>query len=95
MCAHLVQVWVSGDVVAPPLGADASLGARPGVADPHSLQGGRHAPGGVTWGRGEDPHPARRGRAPAQGQSGSSWEGVHVACTVHTTTTTTTTTHSE
>ncbi len=78
--AHLVEVRVSGDVVAPLLGADAALAARPGVADPHSLQGGRHSPGRVTRGTGEDPpHPARR-RAPAQGQSGSSWEGVHAAC---------------
>lgn len=78
--AHLVEVWVSGDVVAPLLGADAALAARPGVADPHSLERGRHSPSRVARGTGEDPpHPARC-RAPAQRQSGSSWEGVHAAC---------------
>lgn len=39
-CAHLVEVGVSGDVVAPLLGIDGGLAACPGVADPHSLERG-------------------------------------------------------
>lgn len=77
--AHLVQVGVSDDVVAPLLGAHAVLAVRPRVADPHSLERGRQSPGRVTRGAGEDPHPARC-RAPAQRQGGSSWERVHAAC---------------
>lgn len=77
--AHLVEVRVSGDVVAPLLGADAAPAVRPAVADPRSLERGRQSPGGVTRGPGEDPHPARC-CALAQRQSGSSWEGVHATC---------------
>lgn len=38
--AHLVKVWVSGNVVAPLFGANAGLAVRPGVANPHSLESG-------------------------------------------------------
>lgn len=77
--AHLVQVWVSGNVIAPLFGFDANLGSRPGVANPHSLEGGGQPPGGVSRGRGQELHPARR-RAPAQRQRGSSREGIHATC---------------
>lgn len=88
-CSHLVQVWVSSDVIAPLLGADAALGARPGVADSHSRDRGCESRGGVSRGAGEELHSAGR-RAPAQGQCSSSWERVHVACTQAVTTTHTT-----
>jgi len=81
--AHLIQVRVSGDVVAPLLGTDSALLARPGVADTHSLErgpGGRHATGGVTGGAGEDPHAARRHAPETQRHRGSSRERVHAAC---------------
>lgn len=82
-------MWVSSDVIAPLLGADAALGARPGVADPHSRYRGCESRGGVSWGAGEELHSAGR-RAPAQGQCGSSRERVHAACTQAATTTHTT-----
>lgn len=70
---------VSGDVVAPFLGFDASLEVGHGVAHTHSAETPRHSTDRVTRRTGEESDPARC-RAPTQRQSGSSWEGVHAAC---------------
>lgn len=76
--ADLVQVRVSGDVVAPLLGFDASSGVGTGMADPDRLGGRRRSPVRVALGAGQQPEPARR--APTQRQRGSSRERVHATC---------------
>lgn len=78
--ADLVQVWVSGDVVAPLLGFDASFGVASRMADPHRPNGRRRSPVRVTRGAGQQPQPTRGRRAPTQRQRGSSWERVHATC---------------
>lgn len=61
--AHLVQVWVPGDVITPFLRLDAAPGARPGVADSHSLNGGwmsSRVPGKEVRSAGGSRAPAQR-----------------------------------
>lgn len=80
--AHLVQVGVSGNVIAPLLGKHAALSGRPWVADPHSLDSGpvSQLPAGRGTRRGGQRPQSARCCASTQRQRGFSWEGVHVAC---------------
>lgn len=76
----LVQVRVSGDVVAPLLGRDAPFGLASRMAEPGRLHRRPRCPVRATRGAGQQPEPARCRRAPTQPQRGSSWESVHAAC---------------
>lgn len=75
--ANLVQVRISGNVVAPLLSADASFGVGTRMADPDRLDRRCRSPVRVTGGVGQQPEPTRCRRAPTQRQRGSSWERVH------------------
>lgn len=77
---NLVQMRVSGDVVAALLGFDASFGVAPGMAHPHRLDRLLRWPVPGPLGAGQLPEPARCRRAPAQRQRGSSRERVHATC---------------
>lgn len=79
--ANLVQVRVSGDVVAPLLGSDASFRVGPRMADPGRLDTRRRrSPVRVTRGAGQQSEATRCRRAPTQRQRDSSWERVHATC---------------